>query len=67
MTKILLGYARDSVPRGALERVRQLAPHMEVLVTEDRSEIERALHDIEIAARCFPHDLTSLRGTHATL
>ncbi|HUT20934.1 MAG TPA: D-2-hydroxyacid dehydrogenase [Anaerolineae bacterium] len=57
MTKILLGYARDGVPPGALEQVRKLAPHMEVLVTEDRSEIEHALHDIEIAARRFPHDL----------
>jgi len=57
MTKILLGYEPGSVPPGTLERVRRLAPHMELLVTEDRSEIERALQEIEIAARRFPHDL----------
>ncbi len=57
MTKIVLGYARDSIPPGVLERVQGLSPRMDVLVTEDRSEIERALPEIEVAARRFPHDL----------
>ena len=57
MTKIALGYAPENIPAGTLERIGRLAPHMDVLVTEDRSEIERAAPEIEIAARRFPHDL----------
>jgi len=57
MNKILLGYEPANVPPGTLERVEDLAPHLEILVTEDQSEIEAALGDIEIAARRFPHDL----------
>lgn len=57
MTRILLGYAQDDIPPGVREHVRELAPQMSLLVTDDRAEIERALPEIEIAARRFPHDL----------
>jgi phosphoglycerate dehydrogenase-like enzyme len=57
MSKILLGYEPANVPRGTLERVHKLAPHLEILVSEDRSAIEQALGDVEVAARRFPHDL----------
>jgi phosphoglycerate dehydrogenase-like enzyme len=57
MTKILLGYTQDSIPSGVLERIQELAPEMDVLVTEDRSEMERSLPEIEVAARRFPRDL----------
>jgi phosphoglycerate dehydrogenase-like enzyme len=38
-------------------QIKQLAPDMDLLVTEDRARIEARLDDIEIAARRFPHDL----------
>lgn len=57
MNKILLGYEPAHVPAGTLKRVEGLAPHLEIVVTEDRAEVEEALADIEVAARRFPHDL----------
>jgi phosphoglycerate dehydrogenase-like enzyme len=57
MTKIVLGYTPESIPPGVQDRVQTLAPQMDVLVTEDRSEMEPVLQEIEVAARRFPHDL----------
>jgi phosphoglycerate dehydrogenase-like enzyme len=57
MNKILLGYEPANVPPGTLERVEELAPHLEMVVTEDRTEIEEVLVEIEVAVRRFPRDL----------
>jgi phosphoglycerate dehydrogenase-like enzyme len=57
MNKILLGYEPTNVPPGTLERIQELAPHLEILVTEDHAEVEDAIEDIEVAVRRFPHDL----------
>jgi phosphoglycerate dehydrogenase-like enzyme len=57
MTKILLGHDPSNVSEKDLARIRTLAPDMDLVVTEDRAEIEQVLDDIEIAARRFPHDL----------
>ena len=56
MNKILLGDP-EQVSGKITDRIRQLAPDMEMLITKDRAEIEAALGEIEIAAWNFPRDL----------
>lgn len=57
MNKIVMGCEPENLAAEVLEQIRRLAPDMEVLVTEDRSQMEAVLDEIEIAARRFPHDL----------
>lgn len=54
---ILLGFEPAALSGAQVERIRELAPDMRVLVTEDKAAIEAVLGDVEIAARRFPHDL----------
>ncbi|MBN1219327.1 MAG: D-2-hydroxyacid dehydrogenase [Anaerolineae bacterium] len=58
MTRIvLLGFPADRLSETLLEQIRAMVPDKHVLVTDDRSEIEAVLDDIEIAVDRFPHDL----------
>ena len=57
MSVILLGIQPEALEASDRRRIRELAPEMELLVTEGRDELEAALPRIEIAARRFPHDL----------
>lgn len=57
MSTIAIGYEPGALSEGHLASIHRLAPDMEILVTEDRAEIQAALDEIEIAARRFPHDL----------
>ncbi|MBN1993784.1 MAG: D-2-hydroxyacid dehydrogenase [Anaerolineae bacterium] len=57
MTTILLGFPAGRISDIHLEQVWAIAPDKQILVTDDRSRIEAALDDIEIAADRFPHDL----------
>jgi phosphoglycerate dehydrogenase-like enzyme len=54
---ILLGYDPGDVSAESLKRIRTLAPHMDVLVSQDRDEIVAHLDEIEVAARRFPREL----------
>jgi phosphoglycerate dehydrogenase-like enzyme len=57
VTVILLGAQPEAIKAQDRDRIHELAPGTELLVTEDHDEIEAALQSIEIAARRFPHDL----------
>jgi len=57
MTTILIGLSPDVVTEAHLARVRELAPDMCLLVTDDPQDIEAALDDIEIAAASFPREM----------
>jgi phosphoglycerate dehydrogenase-like enzyme len=57
MKTILLSFEPDKLPEGWLAQVQAAAPDMRVLITRDRSKIEAALDEIEIAACHFPPDL----------
>ena len=57
MKTLLIGLDPDSVPEAYLARVRDLAPDMNVLVTEDPEKIEAVLDDIEIAAAGMPREM----------
>jgi len=54
---LLIGLDPDTVSEAQLEEVRALASDMQVLVTDDRDDIEAALDDIEIAAGSMPREL----------
>ncbi|MBN1581925.1 MAG: D-2-hydroxyacid dehydrogenase [Anaerolineae bacterium] len=57
MKTLLFGANPGDVSPEQLETIRQIAPDMHILVSEDKSQIEAAIAEIEIAARSFPHDL----------
>ncbi len=57
MRTILLDFRSGTLSEPQIAQVRAAAPDMQLLVTRDRDEIERALDDIEIAAGWFPRDL----------
>jgi len=59
MGMILLNFEPDTLSDEQLAQIRMLAPDMPLLLTRDRTEIEGALDEIEIAAGGFPHDLLS--------
>ena len=54
---ILLGFASDALSEEQLEQVQAAAPDMQVVVTQDKAEIERLLDRIEIAAGGMPREL----------
>ena len=54
---IHLGFSPDELSPEWLQTVRDLAPDMEILITDDQAQIEIALDRIEIAVRRFPRDL----------
>ncbi len=57
MNTILLGFEPQVLSEQQLAWVQALAPNMKLLLTTQRSEIEDALDEIEIAVRRFPRDL----------
>jgi phosphoglycerate dehydrogenase-like enzyme len=57
MSTILFGWQPEKLSEAQAKQIKRLAPNMDLLVTEDRAEVEVRLDDIEIAARRFPHDL----------
>lgn len=57
MSILLLNLPPDSVTEEEMARIRALVPHMRILHTRDRAQIETHLDEIEIAAGGFPHDL----------
>src|SRR5436853_839164 len=59
MPILLLNFAPEEIDPVVLDEIRMLAPQMRVVVTQDRSEIEALLDDVEIAAGDFPHDLVA--------
>jgi phosphoglycerate dehydrogenase-like enzyme len=57
MRTILLDFESGTLSEAQIAQIQAAAPGMQLLVTRDRDEIERALDDIEIAAGWFPRDL----------
>ena len=57
MTIILLAFQAGEVSAEHLDQIQRLAPDKQVLITQDRAEIESVLADIEIAVCSFPLDL----------
>jgi phosphoglycerate dehydrogenase-like enzyme len=57
MSTILFGWKPGMLSEARIAQIKHLAPHMDLVVTEDRAQIEASLDDIEIAARRFPHGL----------
>jgi D-2-hydroxyacid dehydrogenase (NADP+) len=57
MRTILVGFEPECFSEAYRARIQEIAPDMQLLVTEDRGEMETALDDIEIAAFQFPRDL----------
>ena len=57
MKIILLAYKPEEIPPAYLDKIRALFPDRELLVTEDRAQMEAHLDEIEIAAGNFPRDL----------
>lgn len=56
---ILLAFEPDRFSEAQLGEVRNAAPDMRILLTDDREEIEELLDDVEIAAGGFPRELLS--------
>jgi phosphoglycerate dehydrogenase-like enzyme len=59
MKIVLIGLDPESVADDQLAQVRELAPEMRILVTNDPEHIEAALDDIEIAAASIPREMLS--------
>lgn len=57
MPTILLGFNPTELDAAHQAQIEALAPAYRLLVTKDRSAIESALAEIEIAVKDFPHDL----------
>lgn len=57
MNILLYGDEPDRLSPEQREQIERLAPHLHLLVTQDKAEIEAVIERIEIAARRFPHDL----------
>lgn len=47
----------DELPPQKRDRIKELAPDMDLLVTQDRAELLKVLQDVEILTGWFPHDL----------
>ena len=47
----------DNLPPETHKRIKEIAPDFDVLITQDRDQVESVLEDIEILAGWFPHDL----------
>lgn len=57
MPTLLIALKQEDVPDGILEAVKALVPGYRVVISQERSELEQHLADIEIAAGGFPHEL----------
>jgi D-2-hydroxyacid dehydrogenase (NADP+) len=54
---LLLGFEEGRLTAGQVDRVRTAAPGMQIVVSEDREQIEAVVGEIEIAAGGFPREL----------
>ena len=57
MTTLLIGLEKESVTGAHLAQIKQAAPELDVLISQDPHEIEAVVEDIEIAAGWLPPDL----------
>ncbi len=57
MTTIAVFLNPDEVSSEKRDRIKELAPDMDLLVTRDRAELQKMLDDVEILTGWFPHDL----------
>jgi phosphoglycerate dehydrogenase-like enzyme len=60
---LLIGLKPEEVPAQYVARAQELAPEMNVLVTDDPAEIEAVIDDIEVAAASLPRELFSRAGS----
>lgn len=59
MATILLGLREERVPQQLVSQINEITTDYEIVITQERVEIEALLDEIEIAFRTFPHDLLS--------
>jgi D-2-hydroxyacid dehydrogenase (NADP+) len=57
MSVLLVCLPPTRMPEAQIAQVRAAAPDMQMVVTNERAEIERVLDEVEIVAGWFPHDL----------
>ncbi|MEZ4622998.1 MAG: D-2-hydroxyacid dehydrogenase [Caldilineaceae bacterium] len=57
MKTIVLGFGEDQLAQIDLKEIAAVAPDYELLVTQERQQLEAKLADIEIVFNSFPHDL----------
>lgn len=57
MKTIVLGFGEDQLEQLDLAQIAAAAPGYDLLVTQDRQELEARLAEIEIVFNSFPHDL----------
>lgn len=57
MTTLAVFTNPDEVPSESLDRIKALAPAMDLVVTKDRAELQKVMNDVEILTGWFPHDL----------
>lgn len=57
MSTILLAFKDDEISKEYLNQIQGLAPDKQLLITQDRTQIEAVLDEVEIAVCSFPHDL----------
>ncbi|MCB0122998.1 MAG: D-2-hydroxyacid dehydrogenase [Caldilineaceae bacterium] len=59
MKTIVLGFGEDQLAQIDLNEIAAAAPGYELLVTQDRRQIEEKLSEIEIVFNSFPYDLVA--------
>lgn len=57
MKTIVLFLDQEDLPSKKLDRIKELAPNMALLITRDRDEVELVLDEVEIISGWFPYDL----------
>jgi phosphoglycerate dehydrogenase-like enzyme len=57
MRTIVLFLNQEYLPQQKLNRIKELAPNMDILITQDRVKVESVLADVEIISGWFPPDL----------
>jgi phosphoglycerate dehydrogenase-like enzyme len=57
MSTIAVFLNPNELPAQKRERIKELAPSMDLLVTPDRAGLQNVLHDVEVLTGWFPHDL----------
>lgn len=57
MKTIVLGFGEDQLEQLDLPAIAAAAPSYELLITQDRQQLEAKLPEIEIVFNSFPHDL----------
>ena len=57
MRTIVLFLDQEHFPKQKLQRIKEIAPNMELLITQDRDKVESVLDKVEIISGWFPFDL----------